>query len=159
VETDLSASDLAALKRIMEQGSPEAIRTATLPAEPVRIGGASMLQLDPVKVREMVNDVLLHQGIRVEVLNGTMVNGLAAQVAEALEQQGCDIVGTGNAGAQSEITLVVDHGSSAARAERVAGWLGMGAVSVLPGVAGQADVTVVVGRDMVARSLEPASGL
>ncbi len=137
VETDLSAADLMSLKRIMEQGSPEGFRTATLPAVPVRVGRASMLDLDPVKVREVVNEVLLHQGIRVEVLNGTAVTGLAAQVADQLHQQGCDIVNTGNAAAQSETTMVVDHGSSAARAERVAQWLGHGAVSVLPGRGGK----------------------
>ncbi len=139
VETDLSAADLMALKRIMEQdqGSAEGFRTATLPAVPVRVGRASMLDLDPVKVREVVNGVLLHQGIRVEVLNGTAINGLAAQVADQLHQQGCAIVSTGNAAAHSETTMVVDHGSSAARAERVAQWLGRGAVSVLPGRAGK----------------------
>ena len=158
VNTDLTWNDLLSLKRIMEQGSPNAFRTATLPATPVRVGRASMLQLDMDKVRETVNDVLLHQGIRVEVLNATTMEGLAATVADGLKQQGCEIVNTGNAAGKSETTLVVDHGSSAARAERVAQWLGKGAVSVAPGAQSQADVTVIVGRDIIARTLNPAVG-
>lgn len=155
VNTDLTMPDLASLKRLFEQGSPEAIRTATLPARTIQVGGADMLELDPVKVRDTVNEVLLHQGIRVAVLNGTHVEGLASRVADVLKAQGCDIVEVGNAAGQSETTLVVSHGRSAGRAERVAGWLGRGAVTVAPAGRTQADVTVVVGRDLVADPLLP----
>jgi polyisoprenyl-teichoic acid--peptidoglycan teichoic acid transferase len=149
VNTNLTLRDIMALKRVMENVDPDAIRSATLPATPVSVGGADMLDLDPAQVRDTVDRVLLHQGISVEVLNGTGREGLAAQAAEMLEQQGCQITNIGNAKRTSDTTLVVDHRTQARRAERVAGWLGMGAVAVAPDSENPADVTVVLGKDIL----------
>jgi glycine cleavage system regulatory protein len=62
--------------------------------------------------------VLLHQGISVTVLNGTDREGLATQVAQLLEQNGCRIVDIGNAKQESDTTLIIDHRTQASRAER-----------------------------------------
>jgi len=149
VNTDLTPHDILALRRIVDTNGPEAIHTATLPASPVRVGGASMLELDPEGVREVVNKVLLHQGVTVSVLNATAVEGLASRVADDLQQKGCDVVNVGNAQKQSETTLIVDHRNSARRAERVAAWLGKGVLTVEPDGENPADVTVILGRDML----------
>lgn len=149
VSTDLTVRDLLALKRVVEMNGPDAIRTATLPATPVQVGGASMLQLDPEGVRETVERVLLRQGVTVSVLNATARAGLAARVVEELEQKGCDVVNVGNAERQSDTTLVIDHRNSARRAERVAAWLGRGVLSVDADGENPADVTVILGRDML----------
>lgn len=149
VNTDLTVRDINALRRIVEVNGPDAIRTASLPATPVRVGGASMLELDPEGVRETVEKVLLRQGVAVAVLNATSAEGLAARVAAALEEKGCDVVEIGNAEAQSDTTVIVDHRNSARRAERVQGWLGKGVLSVDPKEESEADVTVILGRDML----------
>ncbi len=149
VNTDLTPHDILALRRIVDTNGPEAIHTSTLPAQPVRVGGASMLELDPEGVREVVNKVLLHQGMTISVLNATAVEGLASRVADDLQQKGCDVVNVGNAQKQSETTLIVDHRNSARRAERVAGWLGKGVLTVEPDGENPADVTVILGRDML----------
>ena len=108
-----------------------------------------MLELDPEGVREVVDKVLLRQGMTVSVLNATAVEGLAARVADDLEQRGCDVVSVGNAERQSDTTVIVDHRNSARRAERVAAWLGRGVLTVRPDGENPADVTVVLGRDML----------
>jgi hypothetical protein len=149
VNTDLTIRDVMALKRIVEMNGPEAIRTAALPAQPVRVGGASMLELDPEGVRETVEKVLLRQGVTVSVLNATTTEGLAARVAGELEERGCEVIDIGNAEKQSDRTLVIDHRNSARRAERVAAWLGKGVLSVDADGENPADVTVILGRDML----------
>jgi len=149
VNTDLTVRDIMALKDIIEMHGPEAIRTAALPAQPVRVGGASMLELDPEGVRETVEKVLLRQGVAVSVLNATAVEGLAARVAGELEERGCEVISIGNAERQSDRTLVIDHRNSARRAERVAAWLGKGVLSVDADGENPADVTVILGRDML----------
>ena len=49
----------------------------------------------------------------------------------------------------TETTIIIDHRGRAVRAQRVAGWLGYGAISVDPSASVTADVTVVLGRDAV----------
>ena len=149
VNTNLTARDLLALKAIAERCGPEGVRTATLPGEPRTIRGQSMIVLDPDQVRDTVNRLLLGQGLAVRVLNGTHVDGLGARVAGLLEEAGCDIVEVANAAENTDTTLIVDHRSQTRRAERIASWLGRGVVSVAPRGDSPADVTVVVGRDLV----------
>jgi LCP family protein required for cell wall assembly len=149
VNTNLSLRDMTALKRVVENTDPDAVRSATLPGTPTNVGGADVIVPDPTEVREMVDRVLLHQGISVTVLNGTDREGLAAQVAQLLEQDGCLIVDIGNAERKLDTTLIIDHRIQASRAERVAGWLGLGAVVVEPDSESPADVTVVLGKDIL----------
>lgn len=151
VNTNLSARDLLSLKRIVEQSGPEAVRGTVLPGEPRMVRGQSMIELDPIEVREAVHRVLFGHGLAVEVLNGTSLNGLAAQVAARLEEAGCDITEVGNAEEETDTTLIVDRRGKTNRAERVASWLGRGAISVAPDGENPADVTVILGRDLVDR--------
>ena len=148
VNTNLTVKDILALKRIVEQSGPEAIRTATLPGEPRMIHGQSMVELDPAQVQETVDRVLFGQGLYVTVLNGTDFPGLAAHTASTLEEHGCEIIAVDNSAERVNTTLVIDHRGQARRAERVAGWLGRGAISAAPDGDNPADVTVVVGRDL-----------
>jgi len=148
VNTDLAVKDLLALKKIVEQAGPNSIRAETLPGEPKMIHGQSMIELDSDRVREAISRVLLGQGLSVEVLNGTEVNGLAARVAARLEEAGCEITQVANAAEKSDTTLVISRRGGSRRAERVASWIGMGVISVQPEGDSLADVTVIVGRDL-----------
>jgi len=149
VNTNLGVRDLLALKKIVAEGGPEAIRMATLPGVPRIIEGQSMIELRADQVQSAVDRILMGQGISVRILNGTDINGLAARTASLLEQQGCAITEVGNAGDMTETTIIIDHRGRAVRAQRVAGWLGYGAISVDPSASVTADVTVVLGRDAV----------
>jgi anionic cell wall polymer biosynthesis LytR-Cps2A-Psr (LCP) family protein len=149
VKTNLNVKDLLSLKRIAEQNGADAIRTATLPGVPQMIHGQSMIELDVNEVQQAVDRVLLGHGLTVAVLNGTGVQGLGQHTAAKLEEYGCDITSVGTSEEQSDTTYVVDHRGGARRAERVATWLGRGVISVAPDGDNPADVTVVIGRDLV----------
>jgi hypothetical protein len=107
-----------------------------------------VLELDPQQVQQAVDRVLFGEGIRVTVLNGTEVSGLAAQTAELLAENGYDVVEVGNAERTTETTLVIDHRGQSRRAERVSNVIGGGVISVAPDGQNPADVTVILGRDM-----------
>jgi hypothetical protein len=151
VSTNLTARDLLALKKIVEEVGADAIRMGTLPGRPRLIEGRSMIELDAVEVQRAVDRVLWGRGVSVAVLNGTEVNGLAARTASLLEEYGCEVLEVGNAERSSDTTIVIDHRGRTERAERVASWLGCGVISVDPDGEKEADVTVILGRDMVGR--------
>jgi len=63
-------------------------------------GGAQVLTTSPSKVK-------------VEVLNGSGVNGLASQAATGLASRGFDVIGTGDAGSFRYTKSVIEYGSAA----------------------------------------------
>ncbi|HUU53865.1 MAG TPA: LCP family protein [Armatimonadota bacterium] len=147
VETNLTIRDILSLKKIVEQAGPDAIRMATLPSHPRMIGGQSVLELDAEEVQQAVDRVLWGQGIRVVILNGTDVGGLAAQTAGSLEEHGCEVLDVGNAERKSATTLILDHRGQTRRAEQVSSMLGGGVISAAPDGDNPADVTIILGDD------------
>ena len=148
VETNLTVRDILSLKKIIEQVGPDAIRMASLPARPRMIDGQSVLELDADEVQQTVDRVLWGQGIRVVILNGTSVDGLAARVAEVLEQQGYEILEVGNAERKTAATLILDHRGQTRRAQRVSSLLGGAVISAAPDGDNPADVTIILGDDL-----------
>ena len=148
VETNLTVRDVLSLKKIIEQMGPDAMRMASLPAHPRMINGQSVLELDPEEVQQTVDRVLWGQGIRVVIFNGTGVAGLAARVAEALEEQGYEILEVGNAERKTASTLILDHRGQTRRAQRVSSLLGGAVISAAPDGDNPADVTIILGDDL-----------
>lgn len=86
--------------------------------------------------------------IRVMVLNGCGVRGVAEDVASSLRDYGFDIVGTGNADAfDYRHSLVVDRCGSLEKAERVSRALDCRHVLIQRVRGPGSDVVVVVGAD------------
>ena len=148
VETNLSVRDILSLKKIIEQVGPDAIRMASLPVRPRMIDGQSVLELDADEVQQTVDRVLWGQGIRVVILNGTSVDGLAARMAETLEEQGYEILEVGNAERKTAATLILDHRGQTRRAQRVSSLLGGAVISAAPDGDNPADVTIILGDDL-----------
>jgi LCP family protein required for cell wall assembly len=151
VQTNLTVRDILMLKRIVEQIGADGIRMATVPTTPVRIDGQSVLQLDALEVQRMVDRVLWGQGIRVIVLNGTSINGLASRTAAKLSEHGYDVLEIGNADRRIDTTLILDHRGHVRRAERVSSAVGCGVISADPDGDNPADVTIILGTDMRSR--------
>ena len=147
VDTNLTVRDILSLKRIVDQVGPDAIRMATLPGHPRMIAGQSVLALDSQEVQQAVDRVLWGQGIRVVVLNGTGISGLAAQTAQSLEEHGYEVLEVGNAERNTATTLILDHRGQTRRAERVSSLLGGGVISAAPDGSNPADVTIILGED------------
>ena len=148
VETNLSVRDILSLKKIIEQVGPDAIRMASLPVRPRMIDGQSVLELDADEVQQTVDRVLWGQGIRVVILNGTSVDGLAARMAETLEEQGYEILEVGNSERKTASTLILDHRGQTRRAQRVSSLLGGAVISAAPDGDNPADVTIILGDDL-----------
>lgn len=86
--------------------------------------------------------------IRVEVLNGAGVTGLAARARDQLRAEGFDVVYYGNAGSFDHASTTVLARTGAGPAARaVAGRLGVTRVEVEPDSTLFVDVTVILGAD------------
>lgn len=100
--------------------------------------GVSLIGDDEVRAPEDVR-------IRVEVLNATNIRGLARRATRHLRDRGFDVVGTGNAEAMRESTLVLARGGRPEWAALVADALGGARVEARPDSSRYLDVTVLLG--------------
>lgn len=92
--------------------------------------------------------------IRVEVLNGVGIDGLARAATEQLRGWGFDVVYYGNASQfDRDSSVVIARVASVEPARRVADALGIPKVRRAPDEELYLDVTVVLGEDWVATSL------
>lgn len=155
VASDLSVGEALSLLMAVKDVQASQIQTAVLPGTAETVGGASYWVMDPVKSQELVDRMIARKGnvVRVEVLNGNGVSGMASQVADRLRRQGFRVVAVGNADHfDYETTAVIPHRGASDSAEQVAKALGRSvATAEEPGFqpiyASDADVTVIVGRD------------
>ncbi|TFH05973.1 MAG: LytR family transcriptional regulator [Spirochaetales bacterium] len=90
--------------------------------------------------------------IRLEILNGTDVGGLASRTAQLFRSYGFDVVAVSNA-ATSEVenTVVIDRVGNDAFARRSADIIRAHAMEVDIGAQAAVDVTIVLGRDFDGR--------
>lgn len=102
LETDLSWRELTVLSRQFSEYSFDEMRQLTLPGSEKVIEGALLWVPDEGSLKDILS--LLNEGylvtpseVRVEVLNGSGIDGLAAEVASLLDQEGFNVVRTGNA--------------------------------------------------------------
>ena len=97
--------------------------------------------------------------IRVDVRNGSGLEGAAGRMTEHLRREGFDVVDFGNADRfDHPRTYVVDRGAGARAAREVAAALQGVAIETAPDSSPYLDVTVVVGQDLdrvLARPPEP----
>ncbi|WP_320773201.1 LCP family protein [Streptomyces sp. CRN 30] len=101
-------------------------------------------EVDKEKIEAEAADPVYASTVRVQVLNGTGVDGRAAAVAEKLKEAGFTVVGTGNA-EQTAKTTVSRPESLAARAEVLASRL-KASTETSPDASDT--VTLVVGTDL-----------
>jgi len=86
--------------------------------------------------------------IRVEVLNGSRITGLARSMTRRLRDGGLDVVYFGGDSTSSlDSTLVLVRQGDAAQGERVRRVLGFGVVRAEPDPSRLVDVSVRLGRD------------
>jgi hypothetical protein len=113
------------------------------------VGGGGSADGAPARraVAAVADTVVPSERVRVEVLNGAGVPGLARSVTQQLRRAGFDVVYFGNAPARDS-TVVLDRvgkGEAAAQVARALG--GAARVASEPDSALYLDVTVVLGRD------------
>lgn len=156
VVTNMPTDEAIRLAMAAKEVRLKEIKTAILPGIGDTVGGASYWVVDAPKAQEVVNRLIVHrQGmVRVEVLNGNGMDGVASHVANVLREKGFEVVAVGNADhfTYSETSVIARTGadSSAAEVAKALGreWHG-GAQGHIAGpiVATDADVTVILGTD------------
>ncbi len=110
----------------------------------VAISRARRPQLPHVATRD---GIVAPQGvrIRVQVLNGTRVRGLARRATVALRDRGFDVVETGTTAAQTDTTLILDLSGHPEWAKRVASLFAPARIQARADSSRYLDIAVVVG--------------
>jgi hypothetical protein len=93
---------------------------------------------------------LQREAATVEVLNGTLTAGLAADVTERLRQEGLNVTHTGNADRQDVAeSLVVVHTDKTHTAQYIARFLNLPESALVQGseLAAEYDVSLILGAD------------
>jgi LCP family protein required for cell wall assembly len=106
IETNLAPVSLYRLVERLQNLRPEQVQIRQIPGEsvckPPKEGGC-YIEPDPVRTAQLVNkmlrgmDVVTADEVRVKVLNGSGVTGVARRVSELLRNEGFAVVHTGNA--------------------------------------------------------------
>ena len=99
IETNIEARYTVALTNLFRGVNQEKFRIKTVHGNPVYIEGISYLEPNVEEVQQRVKSLIYgkNSGMKVEVLNGNSMMGIAHKVAQDLELQGFEIVNVGNA--------------------------------------------------------------
>lgn len=85
--------------------------------------------------------------VRVIVLNGTEIRGLARRATNLVRDLGYDVVEYGNASAPRDSTAILVHTGHADWARRLARGVGSAIIDEQPDSSRYVDLTLVIGRD------------
>jgi len=99
METDIKVQDAIALANLFKGINQGEFKIETIQAKPIYLEGISYLEPDVEEVRQRVKSLIYNKnsGMKLEVLNGNAMFGIANRVAKDLELQGFEIVNIGNA--------------------------------------------------------------
>ncbi len=171
VETDLQLDQMVALARLATQVDPDDIRFGvideryTIPY--VTETGAEVLILLRDRMRELRDEMFTakdapgeeqadarsrieEEAATIEVLNGTVTEGLAVGVAERLRERDLHVLHTGNADRQNiGESLVIAHTGKTYTAQYVARFLDLPSSAVVEGSdsAAEYDISLILGGD------------
>jgi len=155
VDTDFSVSDVPRYLRHVHAFDPDNISIHTLPHSHLqRINGVSYIMLDEAGVREMVDDLLLglveivpqtSENLRIQVLNGAGVSGLARSAQELLELNGLSVNAIGDyTGMQADNTRIFV--STRGMGGDIADIINNSTIIHDPGLDSRYDIVIVIGR-------------
>lgn len=106
VETNMAPVMLYRLAQRLQNLRPEQVQIKQIPGEPICKSakeGGCYIEPDPVRTAQLVNkmlrglEVVTADEVRVKVLNGSGVTGIARRVGELLRAEGFSVVHVGNA--------------------------------------------------------------
>ncbi|MHC2994243.1 MAG: LCP family protein [Candidatus Atribacteria bacterium] len=99
IETNIKVQDIIAIANLFRGVNQEKFKLETVHGNPVYIEGISYLEPDIEEVQKRVKSLIYGQnsGVKVEVLNGNGMAGVAHKIAKELELQGFEVVNIANA--------------------------------------------------------------
>lgn len=153
VETDLTWREINALRERFGEYVFTDVRLVLLPGVEELRDGCLFWVTEPAAVREMVRSVnegyLVQPGdVRVEVLNGSGVSGVAAVVAARLEAEGFQVVKKGNADHFNyTASLVIARRETVDKGRAVSLFVAGSSLLHRYDPGSKVDVTVIIGSD------------
>ncbi len=99
IETNIKVQDVIAMANLFKGVNQEKYKLETVHGNPVYIEGVSYLEPDVEEVQQRVKSLIYgkNSGVKVEVLNGNGMAGVAHKIAKELELQGFEVVNIANA--------------------------------------------------------------
>ena len=158
VKTDLQPGDMVSLASLVSKMSREDIKTGLIPGDDRYIDGISYRVPDVAGMQKVVDDLIrgidrnANSAVRVEIMNGTDVPGLAAKMGDALKSQGFNVIAVGNAARRNYSTTQLldrsgDDGKTKLVSTAVGRLVSSARLSKNPDAQARADVTVIIGKD------------
>jgi anionic cell wall polymer biosynthesis LytR-Cps2A-Psr (LCP) family protein len=153
VETDLTWREFNALRERFGEYAFADARLVLLPGEEELRDGRLFWVTQPAAVREMVRSInegyLVRPGdVKVEVLNGSGISGLAAVLSGRLEEEGFQVVKTGNADHFNYTTsLVIARRETVDKGRAVSLFVAGSSLVHRYDPGSRVDVTVIIGSD------------
>jgi polyisoprenyl-teichoic acid--peptidoglycan teichoic acid transferase len=153
VETDLSWRELGELRLLFQEYTFVSMKSAVLPGKEEIRDGCLFWVSDPEAVADMIRMVnegylVMPAEVRVNVLNGSGISGLAAEISAILTKEGFIVVSTGNADHfDYEDTQVIALGEETHRARAVALYVPGAVMMHQHDPEARVDVVVIVGRN------------
>lgn len=99
IETNIKVQDVIAIANLFKGVNQENYKLETVQSKPVYIEGVSYLKPDVEEVQQRVKSLIYgkNSGVKVEILNGNGMAGVAHKIAKELELQGFEVVNIANA--------------------------------------------------------------
>lgn len=167
VDTDMPVSTMVNYALQGRKIKLENINMVTIPGEPKLINGVWYYIPNENEMKNMLNNIFsgirmpsenvvhketdgsLKNSIKIEVLNGSGIGGLATKTAKMLEKEGYNVINIGNIkGISYGQTHIYDRKNKGDEVKKVAKILEISEVEVDTNMESDADITIVVGRDM-----------
>ncbi|WZL71564.1 LCP family protein [Clostridiaceae bacterium 35-E11] len=167
VDTDMPVSTMLNYALQARKIKLENIHMITVPGEPKLINGIWYYIPNENEIKNMINNIFnetpsqeenmvyketkesLENTITVEVLNGSGIGGLATQTSKTLEKEGYNVINIGNIkGINYGETHIYDRKNKGNEVKKVAKILKVNKVEVDTNMESDADITIIVGRDM-----------
>lgn len=166
LRTDLTAKDITTYALDFVKNRPQNINASILPGESGYMDNLSYYFVDTQKAMEIASQMFgngqnsdstgtvsqvtyspINNTIKVEILNGTNIEGLATKYADILRNLGFNVVKIANANTKDYSKSLIYVNSSMEKADKVAKALSIKNIENESSNNSNADVTVIIGSD------------
>ncbi|MEJ8554276.1 LCP family protein [Tepidibacter sp. Z1-5] len=156
VDTDMSVSEMASLGMQAKKMDVNNIRKETLPGAPMYINSISYYNPDNDEINKLVNELYYDNNnqtnvdLKIAVLNGSGISGVATEVADKLARQGLKPNTVGNADEFNNPKTIIYYDSKKEEAQKIRQIIGKGELrkdkSKIENK--NTDIIVLIGKDI-----------
>ena len=159
VDTNMEPMTMLGLSKDLPKINASSIQKYTLQGDPKYIGGISYIIYKPEKNKEIiaalgienVSDSTLEvdkSAIKIQILNGSNVNGAASKLRNALKKKGYNVVSIGNiSGVDLNNSYIIDKTLKQGNANAVASELDISHIEKKQDKLSKVDILIILGKD------------